>query len=452
MATISAPGVGSGLDIQGLIQQLMEVEREPLRQLEKQQQDYEAQLSAYGRLKSALSSFQSAMADLSSVADFRKYTTVSSDESVLTASASSAAAVGSYDIVVNTLAERHKLSSGAYADSDTTAVGTGTLTIDVGGNAFSVTIDASNNTLEGIAAAVNDAADNTGVMATVINDGTSAYLVFTASETGTANALTVTVTGDGDGNDTDNAGLSALTFVSGGTQNMTQIQAPVDASLTIDSTFNVTSGSNTVTGVISGVTLELEALGSATLDVQRDTEGVTESVQAFVDAYNALRNTLNDLGDDELEGDSTLRSIAGRLRGVLNTPPTGLSTSLTALSEVGITTERDGTLSLDTATLNDALASDFNGVAQLFANDPQGYAFRFEALADELLDVEGVIKAREDGLNERIDLTEERITRMEYRLDKIEQRYLAQFTALDTLLAQLQATGNFLSQQLGALG
>lgn len=439
MATLSVLGIGSGLDIEGIITSLMAVESQPLTELQSQKSTYEAQLSAYGQLKSAISIFQSAMDNLGDLDKFKVFTATSSAESVFTATATSAAAAGKYAVVVTQLARAHKMASGlAGVANESTSIGaTGTLQIGVGSNAFSVVIDGTNNTLSGIRNAINNASDNTGVTATILNvdngaGGTESRLVLTSNETGTANTLTVS---DVSGNVAATLAMATVTD-----------QTALDAKLTVDG-FNITSSSNSVTGAIQGVTLELTSLGSGTLTLDYDTDAVKESIQAFVNSYNALRATVSLLKDGTLEGDNTLLSVQSLLRTALNTEPTGLTTALTTLSEIGIKTERNGDLSINTTELDAALASDYAGVAELMADDDQGYAFRLEAVATDMLDIDGLIDTRTDGIDSRIGTLEDRIDNMEYRLELIEARYRTQFAALDSLLTQLQSTSSYLAQQ-----
>lgn len=443
MATLTALGVGSGLDINGIVSSLMAVERQPLNELSDRKKDYQAQLSAVGRLKSALSTFQSAMDGLGSFDKFKVFSASSANESVFTASASAAAAPGVYSIVVTQIAQAHKMASGltGIANESTSIGATGTLRISVGANSFSVVVDGTNNTLAGIRDAINGASANTGVTATVLNvsngtGGTESRLVLTSNNTGTANQLSVS---DVSGNVAAVLNMATITG-----------KDARDAVLTVDN-FNVTSGSNNVTGVIQGVTLNLVAAGTSTLTIAHDTAAVKVSVEEFVSTYNSLRATISDLKAGDLKGDNTLLSVQSLLRNELNTEPTGLTTTLTTLSEIGIKTERNGDLSLNASELEAALANDYDGVAQLMADDNQGYAFRLEALADEMLKIDGLIDSRTKGINARVDTLDGRIDNMEYRLTLIEARYRSQFTALDAMLTQMQSTSNYLSQQLPSL-
>ncbi|MBI5461127.1 MAG: flagellar filament capping protein FliD [Gammaproteobacteria bacterium] len=443
MATLAVSGLGSGLDVNGIVTSLMAVERQPLNQLEAQKKTFQTQLSGYGQLKSALSTFQSAMDDLGDIEKFQVFSATSSATSVFTASATSAAAAGNYSVVVTQLARAHKMASGltGIADESTTTGATGTLQIAVGAGAFSVVIDGTNNTLAGIRDAINTASDNTGVTATILNiddgaGGTESRLVLTSDETGTANSLTVS---DVSGNVATTLAMATVTG-----------QGALDATLTVDG-FDITSSSNTVTGAIQGVTLDIAATGSGTLQLAYDTDAVKESMNAFVKAYNALRSTVSTLKGGNLKGDNTLLSVQSLMRDTLNTAPTGLTTSLDTLSQIGIKTERNGDLSLNTSELDAALASDYAGVAELMANDDQGYAFRLEALANDMLDIDGLIDSRTDGIDSRINTLDDRIDNMEYRLELIEARYRSQFAALDSMLSGLQSTSAFLSQQLSNL-
>lgn len=442
---IRSPGVGSGLDVNSIVTQLMAVERQPLSRLQTKKSTFESQLSAYGQLKSALSTFRDAMAKLDAPADFRLFTATSSDDDVLTAIAGSGAAAGSYGIEVVRIAERHRLAAGdanTYADTTSDIGATGTMSITLGAEpAFSV--DMAGKSLAEIRDAINGASDNTGVTASIINDDVGNRLVLTADETGSDNAVAVSYSG------ADPFGLQTLNTDRDGSGSFTS--ADLDAVLTLEGTFTVTRSSNSIDDAIDGLTLNLKAAGTIDLTVDRDVEGITEQAQAFVDAYNDLKTTIETLRGGTLEAENTLLSIDRQLRSTFNTAPTGLSGSYNYLSEVGIAFQKDGKLALDSDALETALTSDFDGVAQLFGNDDQGYAYRVRELADGMLQTDGLIDARRDGINDSIDSIESRIDLMGRRLEITEARYRAQFSALDGLVASLTTTGNFLTQQLSAL-
>ena len=282
MAGITASGVGSGIDIQSIITKLMSIEKQPLDNLNKQEQTVNAQISAYGSLKSKISDFQTAMQNLNTASSYKVYTATPADATIASATVNSSAVAGSYQVDVTSLAARDKLTSGAYTDS-ATAVGQGTLNISVGSNSFAVTIDSSNDTVAGIKDAINSSTSNTGVTASVVTDSSGAHLVLSSNNTGVANALTVNVT-DSDGNNTDTSGLSSLAYQSGGTQNLTAISTAKDAAITVDNNFTFTSSTNNFSNVSSGLSVTAKSLGSTTIDVSRDNSSILKSVHNFADA------------------------------------------------------------------------------------------------------------------------------------------------------------------------
>lgn len=444
MATITAGGIASGLDVNSIISQLMALERRPLDALEAKQKAVEAQISAFGTLKSALSTFSSAMGALQDVGKFQPYAGSSSNDTAVGVTLRDGAGPGTFAVNVTQLAGNHKLASGPYASG--AVVGTGALDFTVGTETFSVTIDATNNTLAGIRDAINGASGNSKVSASIINGADGARLILTSRESGVAGAIQVAVTGDGDGSDADAAGLSALAFVSGGTQNLTQITAAQDAALTIDG-FAVTSASNDVTTAVDGMTFNLKALGASTVTVNRDDTAITTAAQDFAKAYNELKDAIAKLRTGNLANDSTLRNIESSLSSVLQTGA-NVGGTFSFLTEVGVSRDRFGKMQVDTARLSDALGTDPTEVIALFTHATEGIPARLESLAESLTRSGGLIAGREDGLNSRVRSLEDQQERIERRLVTIEKTLRAQFTALDALVSQLQSTGTFLTQQL----
>ncbi|MBI2289431.1 MAG: flagellar filament capping protein FliD [Betaproteobacteria bacterium] len=384
---LSAPGIGSNLDVNGIVSQIMALERRPLTVLDTKEAKYQAQLTAYGSQKGALSSFQSAVAALASPARFSAVTASFADTTVATATASSAAAAGSYSVEVQTLAQSHKLKSATFAATSTT-VGTGTLTIRFGtysGGTFTlnpdqaaqtISVDASESSLAGVRDAINTA--NAGVSASIVNDGSGNRLIIASKDTGVANALKITVEDDDLAN-TDNAGLSQLAYdaSTGGTTNLTQTFAAQNATAVIDG-IAITKASNTISDAIEGVTLNLlkaNTPSATTLTVTRDTAGIQAAVQSFVTAYNDLNKIVTDLSkydaankrSSTLTGDATVRSVQTQLRGVFNTTLSTAGGGLTALSNIGISFQKDGTLKLDSSKLTTALSDSTKDVSTLFA-------------------------------------------------------------------------------------
>jgi len=436
---ISSPGIGSGLDVNSIITQLMAIERRPLNLIERKQSDTRAQLSDIGQLNSAMATFQTAMRELNSLSDFKFFSTTSSNDTVIGASADSTAATGTFSVRVDNLAVAQKQSSRAYADTGTTTIGgTGDMTITIGGNSTTI-VNAGSLTLTGLQDAINNAADNPGVTASILSENSGSFrLILTSDATGLANQAALSFSGTAG----DAANL-----------NMTQIIAAEDASILIDNTFTITRSSNTITDAISGVTLNLvsESTTAASININRDNTKVAESAQNFVDTYNALQTTIDDLRKGSLRGDNSLLSLETQLRSVFNKPPASINSQYSYLAEIGVSFDKLGKLSLDTDKLDTALNTDFPGVAELFANDNQGYAYRLDTLATSILAPDGLLDARKSGIETRMGSFDLRIEREEYRLTLVEARLRRQFTALDTLLSSMASTSNFLSQQLASL-
>jgi flagellar hook-associated protein 2 len=385
---ISSAGIGSGLDVNGIISQLMALEQRPLALLAQKEAKFQSQISAYGSLKGALSTFQSAVATLATPAKFAAVKASIADTTVATVTASSGAAAGSYSIEVQNLAQAQKLKSSPFL-ATTGAVGTGKLTISFGtynADTFTpnadkvskeITIAAGQNSLAGVRDAINAA--NAGVTAGIVNDGSGYLLTIASKDSGVANAVRITVADD-DATHTDNAGLSQLAFDArtlSGVTNLTESIAARDAKVVIDG-ITVTKASNTITDAIEGVTLGLlkESTPSATtLTIARDTAGVQASVQSFVKAYNDLNKTISDLTKYDaatkkgsaLTGEPTVRSLQTQLRSVFNTPLSTAGGGLTSLSDVGISFQIDGTLKLDAAKLTTALNDPAKDISTLFA-------------------------------------------------------------------------------------
>ncbi len=441
MATITALGIGSGLDANSIVEQLMQLEQQPLINLQAKEAGYYADLSALGQLRSAVSSFQDVVDALTSASDFDLYTATSADTAIFTASANSSAADGTYDIKVQTLAQAQKQGSNSFADSDTTTVGNSgdTVEITVGSSSFTVEIGAM--TLDEIAAAINDASDNVGVTASVIQEDSSTYyLTLTSDATGTANVMTLAFADSGGGSIADPLG-------------MVQTQAAADAEILVDNTYTITRSSNTISDAIDGVTITLKdtSASAVTLDVSQNVSSVTGAISDLVDAYNALQSSVSDLNTGQLAGSSTLRTLMNQVRSVMNTAAYGLSGDYSYLYDIGIEFEKDGTMSVDSTTMTDAVSTNLASVAELFSDSSQGIAVRLSDLLDNILADNGLIDAEETGINAKIDTSEDEQARLQLRLELIEARYRSQYAALDTLMSSMTATSDYLDQQLSIL-
>lgn len=392
---LTATGIGSGLDIEGLITQLVAAERQPVEtRLLRQEFSLTSELSAFGTMKGALASFKNSLSNLNSLATFGQRTATSSDDDVVTLTASPEAAAAQYNLTVSQLAGAHSLASGSFSlPSDT--VGTGTLSIRFGTtdyappdpgpesyNGFAVNpdkgvativIDNTNNTLEGVRDAVNSA--NIGVTASIVNDGSGYRLLLGSETTGEENSLEIRVD-DGDGNDLDGAGLSSFAFNADAT-NLAQTAAAQNALFTING-LAISNADNTVENAIDGVDIKLRGLSDTapiSIEIAEDRASVTEAISEFISGYNSFIAIANNLTSYDastgsagaLQGDFSARSISGQLRQVLSTAVAGFSGPFSSLSEIGISTGSDGTLSLNSTTLDLALEDSFDDIVGLFA-------------------------------------------------------------------------------------
>lgn len=388
---ISSAGIGSSLDVNGIINQLMALERRPVTVLDTKETSYQAKLSAYGFLKGSLAAFQSAAQALSTPAKFTAQRAAVADATIFSASAGSGAASGSYSVEVGLLAQAQKLkSSGSAFPAASSTIGSGTLTIDFGtysADTFTLNPDKSTkiisiasgqSSLAGIRDAINAA--NAGVTAGIVNDGSGYRLTLSSKDTGAANALRVIVADD-DTTHTDTSGLSQLMFDGrsvSGVKNLTESALAQNASITIDGIL-ISKASNIITDAIEGVTLSLlkkSAVGTPTnLLVVRDSTGIRNAVESFVNAYNDSAKALKDISAYNattkqaaiLQGDSAVRSIQSELRRTLGSALTTAGGGLTTLSDIGIAFQTDGTLKLDSAKLQTVVDDPTKDISTLFA-------------------------------------------------------------------------------------
>lgn len=453
MASIVSSGIGSGLDIAGIVQSLVAAEGQPVEsRLGQQEFRAQAKLSAFGSLKSALSDLRDKLEVMKSLDKFLSRKAFSGNEDAFTVSAGTTALPASYSVDVVQLAQAQKLTSGAFTDSDA-VVGTGTLTVAAGTSTMDIEIDGTNNTLAGIRDAINAATDNPGVSATIVNADSGSYLIMTADDTGAANTITVTQAG-GDG------GLSALEYDPVNSLfSMTESIASQDALIRIDG-LDVMNATNTFTGAVQGVTITVvsETIGSEALLVENDQAAAKSLISDFVESYNALITTVDSLtaynAESEqaapLVGDSTVRGVRDQIRRELSSAVQDIDADFSMLSDVGIEVQLDGSLKVDDEKMSNVLAEDFVKFGQLFSTT-DGFATRMFDLTDGFLESDGIIESRTQGLTSTIEGIGDSREALNERLSSLETRLLRQFNALDSLLAQLNSTSNFLAQQLNNL-
>jgi flagellar hook-associated protein 2 len=449
MATITSSGSGSGLDIAGIVDQLVAAERAPIaNRLTARESKANELLSALGKFRSALATFQDSLKGLKELNTFQGRKITVGDDKVFTATASGTSLPGNYLVEVTALAAAHRLSSAARPDA-TSAVGTGIISVTVNGTTSNIAIDGSANSLNDIRNAINAAPDNPGVRATIVTGTNGAHLVLSATRTGVANAISVAVSG-GDG------GLSPFVYASGGPSNtMTELTAAADAGAVIDGVV-VSSATNTIADAIQGVTLNLVSAKPGTelaLGIGYDTDGAKRSVGTFVNSYNKLVDTITELTKYNpdtrdaapLLGDSTVRGIRDQLRRALSS--VAGSADMASLASIGVTTQINGKLAADATRLDAAIAADFDAIGELFTGTT-GLATRLDTIVSSTLSGSNTIATREGNLKTTLKSITQQRASLDERLILVRERLSKQFNAMDSLLAQLKTTSSFLSAQL----
>ncbi|HKJ08216.1 MAG TPA: flagellar filament capping protein FliD [Gammaproteobacteria bacterium] len=435
---LSQLGVGSGMNLQGIVQKLMSAQSQPLQRLQKTESGYQTQLSGYGKLSSALSTFENAMQGFSQASQFQAYTAGSSDNNVLTATADSSATPNNYQLSVSTLAQARTDVSQGYASAATVGSSGDQATITVGGKSETVTI--GGKTLQQIADAINQSSSNPGVTAAVVNNGASSNpyeLMLTSNKPGTANGFSLSFTNGSGSSITDPLAMSTT-------------QAAQNAAFTVNGA-SLSSSTNTVTGVLPGVTLNLNGTtasgGTVTLAVAQDQKGIAKNVQQFVKAYNTLHSAISGTQTGNGTTDSTLRMMGSQLDNVMNSPISGASGSYSYLAQVGVSIQKDGSLSVNTRTLDQALSADPNGTAQLFAQ----YASKLNNMAQQMAGPNGLVQARTQSLNNDISNVQGQIAHEQHYLSSYRQNLVHQYSALDQLLGSMKNTRSYLAKQLASL-
>lgn len=482
--------VGSGLDVEAIVSALVNADVAPkTNSLNRKESALSAELSAVGSLKSRLSTLETSLEKLSDGSAFDALSIDAPDEVSVTQTGSPS--VGQYTIDVNSMAASQVLASSAFAGSDTT-VGTGTLTFNIGTPTYasgssgsysnftvdatktvSIVIDSSNSTLSGIRDAVN--ASSVGVTASLVVDGSQTRLLFTADTSGAETAIMVS-TDDDDLSDTDSSGLSRLsyfldtsgetpTFVGG----MAEARASQDAAFSLNG-LSLTSPSNTIVGLMDGinVTLKKVTTSAESILIQKDSSAIETSVQSFLDAYNDYQTTLSSLtdytsDDGALSGDATARRIQTSVRETTTGVLSLTGNAFTALSDIGITSDRYGELTMDASAFQAALASNADDLKTFFAGattsanlsdntDGTGLADSLKTLLDTYINSSsGMLIARENRIDNSLDDIAEDRLEVIARMESLEERYTKQFTAMDTLVSQLQGTSDFLTNQMDAI-
>lgn len=442
---------GSVIDVSSLVSQLVAAAQAPQEALiNSQTQAVTSEMSSVGQLKSALSTFQSSLASLDTPSAFGALSATSSNPAAFTATVGSGATLGSYSVSISQLAQAEQIVSSTAYSSSSAAVGTGTLQLSLGGSSFTVSIGSGNDTLSGIAAAINAASGNPGIEASVITGTSGAYLVLTSTLTGAANTISVAETDGG-------TGLAALTYGSG-SSNYTQQAAAQNASFSIAG-IGYTSPSNSVTTALSGVTLTLQATTSAaTLTVADNTSTIESNIKAFVTAYNTLQSSLTQLGGYDattntagpLMGNAALTDAESQIQAALyGIVDTGSGTYNT-LASIGITSNSDGSLSLNPAQLAVALNGDFSAVSSLFSGKG-GVAASLNDVLNNELGGNGPIASLSQSLVHQNDALTQQSQQLTQQMSALSASLTQQYSALNALLSQLQTTSSYLTQAFATL-
>jgi flagellar hook-associated protein 2 len=464
MATISSPGIGSGLDVQGIVRQLVALERAPLQQLQTQASSFQTKLSTYGTIKSQVAAMGEAAAKLSNSSGWNAVTATSSNTAAIGVTAAADAPATSFTMQVSQLAKAQSTASTAVPTGS--GVGDGSLTIELGqwaGTSFtagaaasvSITIGAT-DTLSAIASKINDA--GAGVSATVLRDASGERLLVRSRETGEANGFRITAA-DNDGNNTDSTGLSRLAFDAGNSAGQTLSQAGQNA-LAMVNNVPISSASNRLADTLPGMTIQLQQVTAlpVEINVSTDVDAIKKNVQAFVDSYNVLSaNLATATRYDEttkkagpLQGDATAVGLQNALRGMMRSVTS--SSPFERLSDLGIEMKLGGQLEIKQAKFDSAL-SNLDGLKSLFTATTgvattEGFGLKLKRFADGLLSADGLVSTKAEGIQRSIDRNGLEQGRVNDRAARAEIRLLQQYNAMDAVVGRLSGLNAFVSQQI----
>jgi len=468
-------GIGSGIDIDSIVKSMVAAERAPKEtQLANLEKKTTTQITAIGALKSAISEFQTALGGLNKPELFQARSATSSKADQVAVTASTKAGAGSYQVEVKSLATSSKVALQPFPNTAEAPAtfGGGTLTFKIGDKNLSVVVDEANNTLAGIRDAINVGGKDIGLTATIVTDDAGARLVLSSASTGAGEDITVegkttnaglgsrlleALSFDGSIAEPDPSDEAAMALYREGPMTLSKAQS---AQISVDGLL-ITSKTNKVEGAIEGVTLDLKAKTAAneplTINVAEDKAGVKKQVQSFVDAYNKLIGVINaqtkvtSVGDGKapvtgaLVGDATARTLLGTIRNELvNVQGDG---ALRALSDIGITTQKDGTLGIDSAKLDKAMADNFNDLPGLFAGE-KGLATRLDEKLKPYTETGGILEQRNKAMTETISGIDKQREDLNRRITSLQERLFKQFNAMDLLVGQLANTSSSLIASL----
>lgn len=455
-------GIGSGIDIDSIVKSMVAAERAPkASQLATLEKKTTTQITSIGALRSAISEFQAALGALNKPELFQARSATSSKSDLVGVSANTKAGAGRYQVEVKELATSSKIALAAVKNSTEAPArfGSGSLEIKLGNEEpFTITVDESNNTLANIRDAINKQGAEKNVTATIVTDEYGARLVLSSSKTGADNDITVTSTPVGA---VENGySLDFLTDDKTGPVGPRTLSIAQSAVITVDG-LTVISATNKVDGAIEGVTLDLKARTlkdePLTIAVAEDKAGVKKQIQSFVDSYNKLIGVINaqtkvtSVGDGKapisgaLVGDATARTVLGAIRNELvNAQGEG---SLRVLADLGITTQKDGTLKIDETKLGKVMDGNFSELPGVFTGQ-SGLASRLESTLKPYAETGGILDQRNKVMTETISKIDKQKVDLERRITSLQERLYKQFNAMDALVGKMASTSSSLLASL----
>ncbi|MFY8300283.1 flagellar filament capping protein FliD [Pseudoalteromonas sp. SS15] len=462
---ISFTGIGSGLQVNEIVNALVNAEKAPYQaRVTRQQAQYTTDISAVGSMKGALEDIAKSLEGLGDIDEYQKRSISGSDDFV-SVSSEKTAQLNTYSVKVNELAQNHKiLSDGFVADSP---VGEGKLTLSSGENSFEINVS-DTATLEEVRDAINDSDGNTSINATIVTDDAGQRLVLSSKSSGADNEIKVVVD-DVDGNGTDTTGLSKLAFDSDAASptfatNMTETTAATNASITIDGTVVVESNTNEFKDVIDGITINVKKKHGtdddlSELKVTENNKNVEAGVSSFIEKFNAyidLAAQLGRSGEDgtgAMAGDSLLRGTVSQLRNLVTREFSTGNGETEFLANLGVRTERDGKLSLDKEQLQEAIDADPDAIQTFFLgeNGDDGFVANLTSVTEVYTKSEGIMQTRIDGRESQLDRLEKEVESFNLKMKAYETRLLDQYNSMDLLVSGLNSTGAYLQQQLSNL-
>ena len=477
MATISSPGLGSGLDVDSIVKQLVAIERKPIEALAAQKTTLQEKLSSFGLLQSYAVNIQDAAGVLAKASLWQQTTATSSDKAAVAASSSTTAVPGNYNVEVTQLAQAQALASRQYAAA-TDPVGTGTLRIELGGwtagglpfvpqnppTQVDIPINVGENSLESVRAKIN--ASNAGVSASIIRDSGGAKLVIRSNATGLQQSMRISAVPADPPTTPGGPTLNELVFDNpAGSATMTQSLPPRDAAAIVNG-LPVTSPSNTLSNVVEGVTLTLSQTTSTGRPVQVavgvDSESMKKALTDFAKAYSEINKYITEQTKYDpdkkvaspLQGDRATLTLQSQLRSMISATGTA-STAFSRLSDVGLEIQSDGGLKLNDGKFSKSLAKlpelskalSFNDVGNPNA---AGFAVRIKSLTEQMTQSQGPVTTRAQGLRDSISRNDKQVAKLEERVSQVQARLLRQYSALDTNLTKLNGLNSYITQQVSA--